>query len=135
MSAQQSLTKLHLDIAVSKTYIASEVKDMKIGEITQDLTSEGYIASVQCAEVWCPMPEAFMTHYVRHEGSQKRYNCADCAHITFEIRPTLKDTLSLPCFVTAFLSASMVREPLLQAAILCNESLQIPILPISTPVS
>ena len=38
----------------------------------QDLTRDGHIAKVRCAEVWCHMPRDFMAEYVRLQGSSKR---------------------------------------------------------------
>ena len=38
----------------------------------QDLTRDGHIAKVRCAEVWCHMPKDFMAEYVRLQGSSKR---------------------------------------------------------------
>lgn len=29
-----------------------------------DLAAAGYLASVQCVELWCPMPAKFMRQYV-----------------------------------------------------------------------
>lgn len=38
----------------------------------QDLTRDGHIANVQCAEVWCPMTREFMREYMRLESAAKR---------------------------------------------------------------
>ena len=37
----------------------------------QDLSIQGHIANVQCAEVWCAMPPAFFKHYIS-DNSKKR---------------------------------------------------------------
>ncbi|CAD7703650.1 unnamed protein product, partial [Ostreobium quekettii] len=37
-----------------------------------DLTKEGHIANVQCAEVWCPMTKEFFREYLRKENSPRR---------------------------------------------------------------
>ena len=31
-----------------------------------DLTNDGYLARVQCVEVWCPMTKEFYAQYIRH---------------------------------------------------------------------
>jgi DNA excision repair protein ERCC-3 len=35
-----------------------------------DLTKQGFLASVQCAEVWCPMTPEFMREYLRADRAQ-----------------------------------------------------------------
>lgn len=37
-----------------------------------ELTREGYIANVQCAEVWCPMTREFFREYLRDENALRR---------------------------------------------------------------
>lgn len=37
-----------------------------------DLVKGGFIANVQCAEVWCPMTKEFFTEYLKKENSKKR---------------------------------------------------------------
>lgn len=37
-----------------------------------DLVKGGFIANVQCAEVWCPMTKEFFAEYLKKENSQKR---------------------------------------------------------------
>jgi DNA excision repair protein ERCC-3 len=36
-----------------------------------DLTAQGYLANVQCVEVWCPMTGPFMKEYLRPESSSR----------------------------------------------------------------
>jgi DNA excision repair protein ERCC-3 len=36
-----------------------------------DLTAQGYLANVQCVEVWCPMTGPFMKEYLRPESSAR----------------------------------------------------------------
>jgi DNA excision repair protein ERCC-3 len=36
------------------------------------LTNAGYLARVQCAEVWCPMSSLFMRDYLREENDKRR---------------------------------------------------------------
>ncbi|MBE7181041.1 MAG: helicase-associated domain-containing protein, partial [Terriglobus roseus] len=38
----------------------------------QELSEQGHIARVQCAEVWCPMTTEFYTEYLRANNSNKR---------------------------------------------------------------
>mmetsp|Transcript_6161 Transcript_6161/g.17199 ORF Transcript_6161/g.17199 Transcript_6161/m.17199 type:complete len:498 (-) Transcript_6161:124-1617(-) len=75
------VVKSHCKLGLTATLVR---EDERIGDLNfligpkiyeanwQDLTRDGYIASVQCAEVWCPMPKEFMEHYVRLEGAPKR---------------------------------------------------------------
>ncbi|KAK4114209.1 DNA repair helicase-like protein [Canariomyces notabilis] len=37
-----------------------------------ELSQQGHIAKVQCAEVWCPMPTEFYDQYLRADGRMKR---------------------------------------------------------------
>lgn len=37
-----------------------------------DLTQQGYLANVQCAEVWCPMTAEFYEHYLKNNHSKRR---------------------------------------------------------------
>lgn len=37
-----------------------------------DLVKGGYIANVQCAEVWCPMTKEFYAEYLKKENSRKK---------------------------------------------------------------
>ncbi|GMH32450.1 hypothetical protein BSKO_00284 [Bryopsis sp. KO-2023] len=37
-----------------------------------DLTREGHIANVQCAEIWCPMTKEFFREYLKEENSPKK---------------------------------------------------------------
>ena len=37
-----------------------------------DLVKHGYIANVQCAEVWCPMTKEFFAEYLKKDNSRRR---------------------------------------------------------------
>lgn len=37
-----------------------------------DLVKGGFIANVQCAEVWCPMTKEFFSEYLKKENSKKK---------------------------------------------------------------
>lgn len=37
-----------------------------------DPVKGGFIANVQCAEVWCPMTKEFFAEYLKKENSKKR---------------------------------------------------------------
>ena len=43
-----------------------------------DLVKGGFIANVQCAEVWCPMTKEFFAEYLRKENSKKKQVCWFC---------------------------------------------------------
>eukprot|EP00210_Caulerpa_lentillifera_P006964 g6659.t1 len=38
-----------------------------------DLTRDGHIANVQCAEIWCPMTREFFAEYLKQENVSKRH--------------------------------------------------------------
>lgn len=40
-----------------------------------DLVKGGFIANVQCAEVWCPMTKEFFAQYLKKENSKKKQVC------------------------------------------------------------
>lgn len=40
-----------------------------------DLVKGGFIANVQCAEVWCPMTKEFFSEYLKKENSKKKQVC------------------------------------------------------------
>lgn len=40
----------------------------------QELSEQGHIAKVQCAEVWCPMPQEFYSEYLKAEGNTQTRN-------------------------------------------------------------
>lgn len=40
-----------------------------------DLVKGGFIANVQCAEVWCPMTKEFFAEYLKKENSKKKQVC------------------------------------------------------------
>lgn len=50
-----------------------------------DLVKGGFIANVQCAEVWCPMTKEFFAQYLKKENSKKKQVCLcvypESAHI------------------------------------------------------
>lgn len=51
-----------------------------------DLVKGGFIANVQCAEVWCPMTKEFFAEYLKRENSKKKQVCAlENFHSTFSI--------------------------------------------------
>mmetsp|Transcript_11033 Transcript_11033/g.28299 ORF Transcript_11033/g.28299 Transcript_11033/m.28299 type:complete len:786 (+) Transcript_11033:231-2588(+) len=75
------IVKSHCKLGLTATLVREDerISDLnfligpKIYEANwQDLTRDGHIASVNCAEVWCPMTENFMSQYVRLEGNPKR---------------------------------------------------------------
>lgn len=37
-----------------------------------DLVKGGFIANVQCAEVWCPMTKEFFAEYLKKDNSKKK---------------------------------------------------------------
>lgn len=53
-----------------------------------DLVKGGFIANVQCAEVWCPMTKEFFAEYLKKENSKKkqvnlnRSSCSECTQVS-----------------------------------------------------
>jgi superfamily II DNA or RNA helicase len=48
-----------------------------------DLVKGGFIANVQCAEVWCPMTKEFFAEYLKKENSKKKQvNLCSCRENT-----------------------------------------------------
>jgi len=75
------LTKAHCKLGLTATLVREDEKiehlnfliGPKLYEANWlDLQRGGYIANVQCAEVWCPMTKAFMREYLRPENSARR---------------------------------------------------------------
>jgi len=44
-----------------------------------DLVKGGFIANVQCAEVWCPMTKEFFAEYLKKENSKKKQVSLYCS--------------------------------------------------------
>uniref|UniRef100_A0A803M3D7 ERCC3/RAD25/XPB helicase C-terminal domain-containing protein n=1 Tax=Chenopodium quinoa TaxID=63459 RepID=A0A803M3D7_CHEQI len=74
-------TKSHCKLGLTATLVR---KDERITDLNffigpklyeanwLDLVKGGYIANVQCAEVWCPMTKEFFTEYLKEENSKKK---------------------------------------------------------------
>lgn len=58
-----------------------------------DLVKGGFIANVQCAEVWCPMTKEFFAEYLKKENSKKKqvYINPKCSQLllSFILHPVL----------------------------------------------
>ncbi|XP_024378894.1 general transcription and DNA repair factor IIH helicase/translocase subunit XPB1 [Physcomitrium patens] len=76
-----SITKSHCKLGLTATLVREDerISDLnfligpKLYEANWlDLVKGGYIANVQCAEVWCPMTKEFYREYLKKENSRKK---------------------------------------------------------------
>ncbi|XP_015939445.1 general transcription and DNA repair factor IIH helicase subunit XPB1 [Arachis duranensis] len=76
-----SITKSHCKLGLTATLVREDerITDLnfligpKLYEANWlDLVKGGFIANVQCAEVWCPMTREFFAEYLKKENSKKR---------------------------------------------------------------
>ncbi|KAI0529113.1 hypothetical protein KFK09_001660 [Dendrobium nobile] len=76
-----SITKSHCKLGLTATLVREDerITDLnfligpKLYEANWlDLVKGGFIANVQCAEVWCPMTKEFFAEYLKKENSQKK---------------------------------------------------------------
>ncbi|XP_009779256.1 general transcription and DNA repair factor IIH helicase/translocase subunit XPB1-like [Nicotiana tabacum] len=76
-----SLTKSHCKLGLTATLVREDerITDLnfligpKLYEANwSDLAKGGFIANVQCAEVWCPMTKEFFAEYLKQENQRKR---------------------------------------------------------------
>ncbi|CAK9278092.1 unnamed protein product [Sphagnum jensenii] len=76
-----SITKSHCKLGLTATLVREDerISDLnfligpKLYEANWlDLVKGGFIANVQCAEVWCPMTKEFYAHYLKKEYSRKK---------------------------------------------------------------
>lgn len=76
-----SLTKSHCKLGLTATLVREDerITDLnfligpKLYEANwSDLAKGGFIANVQCAEVWCPMTKDFFAEYLKQENQRKR---------------------------------------------------------------
>ncbi|XP_074373527.1 general transcription and DNA repair factor IIH helicase/translocase subunit XPB1-like, partial [Apium graveolens] len=76
-----SITNSHCKLGLTATLVREDerITDLnfligpKLYEANwQDLVRDGFIANVQCAEVWCPMTKEFFAEYLRDENSKKK---------------------------------------------------------------
>ncbi|CAI0427003.1 unnamed protein product [Linum tenue] len=76
-----SLTKSHCKLGLTATLVREDerITDLnfligpKLYEANWlDLVKGGFIANVQCAEVWCPMTKEFFAEYLRRENSKRK---------------------------------------------------------------
>ncbi|KAH9775428.1 General transcription and DNA repair factor IIH helicase subunit XPB1 [Citrus sinensis] len=76
-----SLTKSHCKLGLTATLVREDerITDLnfligpKLYEANWlDLVKGGFIANVQCAEVWCPMTKEFFSEYLKKENSKKK---------------------------------------------------------------
>ncbi|KAK1351435.1 DNA helicase [Heracleum sosnowskyi] len=76
-----SITKSHCKLGLTATLVREDerITDLnfligpKLYEANWlDLVKGGFIANVQCAEVWCPMTKEFFAEYLRKENSKKK---------------------------------------------------------------
>ncbi|KAG2590929.1 hypothetical protein PVAP13_5NG455500 [Panicum virgatum] len=76
-----SITKSHCKLGLTATLVREDerITDLnfligpKLYEANWlDLVKGGFIANVQCAEVWCPMTKEFFAEYLKKENSKKK---------------------------------------------------------------
>ncbi|CAI9273672.1 unnamed protein product [Lactuca saligna] len=76
-----SITKSHCKLGLTATLVREDerITDLnfligpKLYEADWlDLVKGGFIANVQCAEVWCPMTKEFFAEYLKQENSKKK---------------------------------------------------------------
>ncbi|KAG0461682.1 hypothetical protein HPP92_021979 [Vanilla planifolia] len=76
-----SITKSHCKLGLTATLVREDelITDLnfligpKLYEANWlDLVKGGFIANVQCAEVWCPMTKEFFAEYLKRENSKKK---------------------------------------------------------------
>ncbi|KAF5734501.1 Xeroderma pigmentosum complementation group B 1 isoform 1 [Tripterygium wilfordii] len=76
-----SITKSHCKLGLTATLVREDerITDLnfligpKLYEANWlDLAKGGFIANVQCAEVWCPMTKEFFAEYLKKENSKKK---------------------------------------------------------------
>ncbi|KAG0566661.1 hypothetical protein KC19_7G079900 [Ceratodon purpureus] len=76
-----SITKSHCKLGLTATLVREDerISDLnfligpKLYEANWlDLVKGGFIANVQCAEVWCPMTKEFYREYLKKENSRKK---------------------------------------------------------------
>ncbi|KAJ6341771.1 hypothetical protein OIU78_009844 [Salix suchowensis] len=76
-----SITKSHCKLGLTATLVREDerITDLnfligpKLYEANWlDLVKGGFIANVQCAEVWCPMTKEFFSEYLKKENSKKK---------------------------------------------------------------
>ncbi|KAH7432496.1 hypothetical protein KP509_07G025300 [Ceratopteris richardii] len=76
-----SLTKSHCKLGLTATLVREDerITDLnfligpKLYEANWlDLVKHGFIANVQCAEVWCPMTKEFFAEYVKKDNTRRR---------------------------------------------------------------
>ncbi|KAJ7521765.1 hypothetical protein O6H91_19G067000 [Diphasiastrum complanatum] len=76
-----SITKSHCKLGLTATLVREDerISDLnfligpKLYEANWlDLVKGGFIANVQCAEVWCPMTKEFFAEYLKKDNSRKR---------------------------------------------------------------
>lgn len=76
-----SITKSHCKLGLTATLVREDerITDLnfligpKLYEANWlDLVKGGFIANVQCAEVWCPMTKEFFAEYLKRDNSKKK---------------------------------------------------------------
>ncbi|PWA54425.1 DNA repair helicase [Artemisia annua] len=76
-----SVAKAHCKLGLTATLVREDEKITDLNFLIGpklyeanwlDLAKGGYIANVQCAEVWCPMTKEFFAEYLKKENSTKK---------------------------------------------------------------
>ncbi|GJV39214.1 DNA repair helicase XPB1 [Tanacetum coccineum] len=75
------IVKSHCKLGLTATLVREDEKITDLNFLVgpklyeanwMDLVKGGYIANVQCAEVWCPMTKDFYAEYLKKENSKKK---------------------------------------------------------------
>lgn len=76
------IVNAHCKLGLTATLVREDNKIPELGFLVGpklyeanwiDLTNQGFLAKVQCAEIWCPMTKRFFSEYVKHStGNNSR---------------------------------------------------------------
>ncbi|EFJ20569.1 hypothetical protein SELMODRAFT_108762, partial [Selaginella moellendorffii] len=76
-----SITKSHCKLGLTATLVREDERISDLNFLVGpklyqanwlDLVKCGYIANVQCAEVWCPMTKEFYAEYLKKENRKQQ---------------------------------------------------------------
>jgi len=79
--------RCHTRLGLTATLVREDAREVNLAHMIgpklyeanwMDLTRAGFLANVQCSEVWCPMAPEFYREYVRARGEHTRMALACC---------------------------------------------------------
>lgn len=79
--------RCHTRLGLTATLVREDAREINLAHMIgpklyeanwMDLTRAGYLANVQCTEVWCPMAPEFYREYCRAKGEHTRMALACC---------------------------------------------------------